>query len=212
MLWIIFPPTILNGNLPHDVLFIVVVLRVSWAAAALESGGAMKASLIGVGETRVLKFSLLGDIHALDWWCWWENLITLPSSDPPSNSGRWYNHRECADTHFNGWKGLICPITAFNIQLVVFSTGGGGGIMWTQRSTLHQWSGLVAEMIQIDYLVGDGWIHIVLRRLDVLLWKMEVPEGCHSKSIACDAIVFMVRVGSWLEKWMLGSTKIPNKS
>ena len=66
MLWIIFPPTILNGNLPHDVLFIVVVLRVSWAAAALESGGAMKASLIGVGETRVLKFSLLGDIYALD--------------------------------------------------------------------------------------------------------------------------------------------------
>ena len=67
-------------------------------------------------------------------------------------------------------------------------------------------------MIQIDYLVGDGWIHIVWRRLDVLPWKMEASEEFHSKIIACDAIVFMVRVGSRLEKWMLGSTKIPNKS
>ena len=51
MLWIIFPPTQLNGALPHDLSFIVVVLSVSRAAAALESGVAMEASLIGVGET-----------------------------------------------------------------------------------------------------------------------------------------------------------------
>ena len=51
MLWIIFPPIPLNGTLPYDLLFIVVVSRVLWAAAALENGGAMQVSLIKVGET-----------------------------------------------------------------------------------------------------------------------------------------------------------------
>ena len=46
-----FPPTPLNGSLPCDLLLIVVVSRVSSAAAALESGGVVKVSLIGVGET-----------------------------------------------------------------------------------------------------------------------------------------------------------------
>ena len=50
MLWIMFPPTPLNRTLPRDLLFTVVVLRVSWAAVVLESVGVMRASLIGVRE------------------------------------------------------------------------------------------------------------------------------------------------------------------
>ena len=45
-----FPPTTLNGTLPHDLLCIVVVSMVLWAAAVLESGGVMKVSLIGAEE------------------------------------------------------------------------------------------------------------------------------------------------------------------
>ena len=63
------------------------------------------------------------------------------STEPPPNSGHWYDHRECVGTHFNGWKGMICPIPIFNSQWAVFYTGGGSDIVWTQRSKLHWWSG-----------------------------------------------------------------------
>ena len=52
-------------------------------------------------------------------------------------------------------------ITAFHSRCVVSSIGGGCGIVWMQRSKLHQWSNLVAETIQIDGLVCDGWIRII---------------------------------------------------
>ena len=70
----------------------------------------------------------------------------------------------------------------------------------------------MAGTIRIDSFVGDGWICFICRRLDALTCRMEALEGCHLKSIIRDAIDFMVRIGSRLEKMSLQSTKILNES
>ena len=70
----------------------------------------------------------------------------------------------------------------------------------------------MTETIQTHSLVDDGWIPTICSQLDALSWKMEALEGCHLKSIIRDAIDFMVRIGTRLEKMSLQSTKILNES